>query len=280
MIARLLVLFGALLLTACAAVTEPLGIADPLGIPQPFKGSGNQEILAEVLSERDVYVAPVAGLDPARDAALRRAIVEAARELDVVASDTVPLAGALVLSGAASAAGIAFGLADGERSLDSFEAGGDDAAIAATAAGRLAAAMSRGAEATAGPAGAVTTRAAPLRAVVAIRLADGDPKPGNALGRAMASELRGLGVAIEQGAKSPFVLEVRLAFGEERNGTIRVLIRWTLIHPNGREIGKVDQDNSLPAEEVRKRWVTQAQGAAGAAAPEIVQLIAGAMAGG
>ncbi len=97
--------------------------------------------------------------------------------LDVVASDTVPLAGALVLSGAASAAGIAFGLADGERTLDSFEAGGDDAAIAAIAAGRLAAAYVARRRGTAGPTGAVTTRAAPLRAVVAIRLADGDPKP-------------------------------------------------------------------------------------------------------
>ncbi len=271
MIRRFAAIALAFALAACGAVTDPLGVEDPFGIPQPFRGTGDQRIIGSIAGERAVYVAPVQG-EAGPAAVLRAALVDALQGQDVVATAETPLAGALTLSAALSGGTARIALSDGERAIDSFEAAGTAPEIAAAASVRVAAAVGRG---TVAPVPVAGGPAAPARrAVVAIAIVKGEETPAAALGRAMAAELRGLGVAVDQRAAGAYGVGLALAMGPESGGLRRVTIRWTVTGPGGRELGVVDQDNELPAAEVARAWAAQAAMAARAAAPQIAQLVA------
>lgn len=115
--------------------------------------------------------------------------------------------------------------------------------------------------------------AEPLLAVRAVVGAPGDGGP--ALTRAMDYALRRVHVALAEkaGDKESFVLTGKVALSPAEAGRQQVTVSWALLRPDGGEIGRVDQQNAVPAGSLDGPWGDIAFAVASAAAPGVAALI-------
>jgi len=259
----------ALCLAACGGLEEATGIPDPFGTPQPFRGTGDQRLVAGVLGERPIYIGPIANLDEKTDAALRAAISHEAETFDVMASSTVMTFQALTLAGTAQGSTIAFTLFDGSRALATFSATGDPALLAADAARQLAQAIGRLGDLPPTP----TPENAPL---IFVREVTG---PSGAvtepLKRAVHDKLAEMGARMaEAPADGAYVVSGTVTLTDGGQGTTEIALVWRVLAPDGRDLGKADQANALPTDAVRKTWPEIATMAGRAAAGSVAQIIA------
>lgn len=169
-----------------------------------------------------------------------------------------------------NAAGAAVGSTSSETVADSaaWQRGDDKlaAALAAPAAPALAKAIE----------GDVSPPQGGLNPVVALRPVAGAPGDGDrALADAMTSALTraNLTLAAAPTDKKDFIVagtvEVLPADGPKQ----QVKVTWVLMRPDGSEIGRVKQENAVPAGSLDGTWGDVAYAVAGAAAPGVRRLI-------
>ena len=269
----------AFLLAACGGLEEATGIRDPFGTPQPFQGTGDKELVDGVLGERAIFIGPIAGLDATADTALREAIATNAAVFDVLASSTTVPKNALTLAGTARTGAVDFVLTDGQAPLAQFTANGEAALLAAEAAHALAQTLGRLGSAPPTVAAAETASpsaekpkapAAYVRAVAGPSKAQGEP-----LRRAITQSLSDMGVRMQaEQTEEAYAIAGDLTLGQDKDGKTAVTISWTVFAPDGRDLGKADQQNTLPTPAVRDTWPEQAALAGNAAASSVVQIIA------
>lgn len=275
MIRAVLLVWLSFLLAACGGLEAATGMPDPFGTPQPFQGTGDKELVNGVLGERAIFVGPIAGLDAAADASLREAIAMNAAIFDVLASSTTIPKDALTLTGAAKPGAVDFTLSDGPTPLAQFTASGEAAMLAAEAARALAQTLGRLGSApptvqAAAPAAPVAAPAAFVRAIAGPSKDKGEP-----LRRAIAQSLSDMGVRMQQDqTEDAYAIAGDLTLGADADGKTVVSISWTVFAPDGRNLGKADQQNTLPTPAIRDTWPEQAALAGGAAATSVVQIIA------
>lgn len=272
------------LLAACGGLEAATGLPDPFGTPQPFRGTGDQHLVGEVMGERSVYVGQIAGLAPEAELALRKQIATNAAALDVMASaETVPT-GSLTLTGVSRGAAVDFSLADGARPLATFTTEGEPNLLAVLAARQLAEAMGRlSASALPAPAptvpGAPPTPAVQVKAVPLIYIGQiAAPKPDQAepLKRAIAKSLSEMGAnVVTTPTEGAYAVTATLGIGPDVQGRTGISIIWRVHAPDGTDLGQAAQDNTLPTKAVRETWAEQATLAGNAAARSVAQLIAG-----
>jgi hypothetical protein len=286
MIRNFLFALVALALAACGGLEQATGIPDPFGTPQPFRGAGDQQIVTGVLGERAVYIGAIAGLAPADESALRKAIATNAAALDVLASaDSVPLE-SLTLTGTAKPGAADFTLSDGAAPIATFSAAGDLSLIAVGAARALSETLGRlgstppGDPASPAPATAASgaapppppkrTPAAYIKAITAPTAAQATP-----LRRAVSQSLANMGVRMSDAATAEtYAITGALTLGPDEGGRTAISLIWTVYAPDGANLGEARQENALPTDSVRKTWAEQAALAGGAAARSVAEIIA------
>jgi hypothetical protein len=267
------------LLLLLAAACQPL--------PHPFAADGVSE--APPLpppDSADIVVTPVTGAPPR----VAKALAEALRRTDIPAavedagnrgSDRLT-SNALVApeSSGRTAVTLAWTLraADGRllgqgRVLaDEPEAGWrqGDQAVAEDLAGKAAPAIARLVER---PAPRVAALSEPLLGLRPVTGAPGDG--GSTLTRAMSYVLNRAHVALVQkaGDKESFVLTGNVKLSPPEAGKQQVKVSWVLRRSNGAEIGRIDQQNAVPAGSLDGAWGDIAFAVARAAAPSVVALI-------
>ena len=74
------------------------------------------------------------------------------------------------------------------------------------------------------------------------------------------------------------MLSGTVAVSPPQAGKQQVSVRWALLRPDGREVGKIDQQNAVPAGSLDRAWGDIAYAVAEAAAPGVAALIAKAKA--
>jgi uncharacterized lipoprotein YmbA len=113
----------------------------------------------------------------------------------------------------------------------------------------------------------------PLVAVGPITGAPGDG--GSTLGRAMEYALGRAHVALAQkeSDKKSFILTGEVALSPPAQGQQQVKVSWILRRPDGGEVGRVDQQNAVPAGRLDGPWGDIAFAVASAAAPGVAALI-------
>jgi len=112
--------------------------------------------------------------------------------------------------------------------------------------------------------------------LIAVRTVTGAPGDGGeSLARAMADALRRAKLALaETPSDQPsFVLQGRVEISKPAAGRQQIKISWTLQRPDGGQVGKVEQENAIPAGSLDGRWGLTAYDVANAAAPGIAALI-------
>jgi hypothetical protein len=112
--------------------------------------------------------------------------------------------------------------------------------------------------------------------VVAVRPVAGAPGDGDrSLTRAMGYVLGRAGIAIAERSdgSATFLLTCTVAMSPAQSGKQQVQIIWTLSRPNGSEIGKINQENDVPAGSLDGSWGDIAFAVAEAAAPGVSALI-------
>ncbi|MFT3811309.1 MAG: hypothetical protein QM698_15460 [Micropepsaceae bacterium] len=276
------------LLAACGGLEAATGMPDPFGTPQPFRGTGNWELVGDVMGERPVYIGAITGLTPEAELDLRKQIATNAAALDVMASaETVPH-GSLTLTGASRAAAADFLLTDGDQKLATFTSEGDPGLLAVTAARQLAEVLGRlgappptppaTADATANP-GAPPARQRPAQRAPLIHIGKiTTPEAGQAepLRRAIARRLGEMGAKIaETPSGGAYLVTATLGFSASVDGRTSVSIIWRVSAPDGSDLGQAAQDNTLPTDAVKTTWAEQATLAGNAAALSVAKLVAG-----
>ena len=117
--------------------------------------------------------------------------------------------------------------------------------------------------------------------LVAIQTVSGAPGDGDrALKRAIDGALRRVHVPLAEkpADQASFVLSGTVAVSPPQAGKQQVSVRWALLRPDGREVGKIDQQNAVPAGSLDRAWGDIAYAVAEAAAPGVAALIAKAKA--
>lgn len=282
---RILVVMLALLLAACQPLPHPFA----KNLPPP-----DAPILA-LTDNAGVTVAPVTGVPPAAQAALAEAMAEALQESEILATTQGRNRGSYSLVGAAAPvtgstvtidwrlldpAGQPVGEVAGSAQVapDALDRG-DQAAlkrVAAAAAPALAKLMQGDAPQ---PAPAAAASDAPETDLhhVAVRPVTGAPGDGReALTRAMAQALARAQVAVLPGDGGGKALAVvgTVTMAPPQGGQQKVKITWTLVEPDGKQLGVVKQENAIPAGSLDRQWGDVAFAVAEAAAPGILALIA------
>lgn len=268
---RALILLVALALSACGGMEAATGIRDPFGTPQPFRGTGDQALVAGIVEERPVFIGPVSGLAPDAENAMRAAITAAAAEMDVLATDVAMPAGGLTFSGAATGESVAFALDDGSARVAAFSVQGDAALIPMLAARRLAEAMGR----FGGVPAATAAAAAANAPLIFVREVTGPSQAITApLKRAVHDRLAEMGARMSEGpAEGAYVVTGAVTF-EENSGRTQVTLVWKAYAPDGRDLGNATQSNAIPSATVRDNWPETATMAGRAAAGSVAQIIA------
>lgn len=263
------------------------GCADP--VREPFDGS---PILAPPTSVGDVgtgvVVTPFEGLPPDQAGALQTELIKAMRRRDVVAAAVNPApASSLVRGGTlpgpngatlidaelVAPSGLiqtevrvpADGIDRPERRIDLAER----LAAGLLGAGVSAPAPSETVDPAPGP-------AAERRWRVRVAPVTGAPGDGRtALTTAMARALARSGLDVTQAADADvLVLHGEVALGPATGATQPISLRWRVDDPAGRDLGRVSQDNQIPAGSLDARWGPVADLAAAAAADGVRDLIA------
>lgn len=256
-----------------AAACQPM--PHPFAANRPPPGS-------PLLSPRDsagIFVRPVAGAPAPAAAALAEAMAAALCDRQIPASTRGRNKGSYQLVAAARDEPLAAGgsalVVDWElrtaddRSLGHVSASGDAASIAATAAPGIARLLQDEPPAMAA--------ADPAIAVRPVTGAPGDG--GRALTRAMDYALRQVQVTVaDPPDRESLVLTGTVAVAPRAAGQQQVTVHWTLLRPDGGQIGAIDQQNAVPAGSLDGAWGDVAYAVAAAAAPGIAALIARAKA--
>lgn len=268
-----------LLLALLAAACQPL--------PHPFTANFPQAAPPlEPPDSADIVVAPVKGAP----ATLSLALAAALRDADIPASAEGPgnkasdhlfgSAHATASADGKTAITIAWELrAAGGRLIGSGSVVGDaapeawgrgDPDLVRALAGRAAPAIVRLVQAPAPREVAVDE---PLVAVGPITGAPGDG--GSTLGRAMEYALGRAHVALVQkeSDKKSFILTGEVALSPPEQGKQQVKVSWILRRPDGGEVGRIDQQNAVPAGRLDGPWGDIAFAVASAAAPGVAALI-------
>jgi hypothetical protein len=257
-------------------------------LPHPFAEDVPPSSLLSPRDSAGIYVAPVAGAPTAAANDLAEAMAAALRDADIPASTRGRNRGSYELHGAASEQPLAGGgvevsvdwelrAADG-RSLGHAPATaaepspgwGSSDTVAPEIAAAATPAIRRLVQDDPPVAVAAPDPAVSLRAVAG---APGDG--GRSLTRAMDDALRRAHVpiadAVVEGHSLVLAGTVRLSPAEP--GKQQVKVSWTLIGADGREIGRIDQENAVPAGSLDGAWGDVAYAVANAAAPGVVALI-------
>jgi hypothetical protein len=117
-----------------------------------------------------------------------------------------------------------------------------------------------------------TANAAALVALAGVSGAPGDG--GTALARAIGVALGRAGVTLGgEGARARFALDCKVDVAPAAGGKELVTIHWVLALAGGKELGRVNQQNTVPAGSLDQAWGEVAYDAAGAAAPGIAELL-------
>ncbi len=125
-----------------------------------------------------------------------------------------------------------------------------------------------------------STAPAPLASsdpLIGVRLVTGAPGDGGeSLTHAMADALRRakLVLAEKPGDKPNFFVQGEVAVAPPAGGKQEIKISWSLLRPDGGQIGQVKQENAVPAGSLDGPWGLTAYDVANAAAPGIAALIA------
>ena len=258
-------------------------------VPQPFLRDGpSANPLLAPTSQLGVLVRPVADAPAARG--LAEAIAEALRRRDIPAHTASANRASYMLAARAEVAPAAgpgpgrevalqWFLSDsdrrlvGERRHVAFAEGNAWERADSGLRGRLAD------QAAAAVAALLTGEsepgAAPSPGGIAIAAVEGAPGDGDiSLRRAMAYELRRLGVAVtEDRAAAATIVRGAVRLGDAGDGTETVEIVWTALSAEGDELGTVTQANRVPKGALARSWGATAILAARAAAAGIARLI-------
>jgi hypothetical protein len=265
-----------------------LALAACQPLPHPF-ADRTPPPRAAIFSPRDsagIHVEGVAGVSASLSAALAESLAAALRDAEIPAST----------AGANKASYRLLGMAHRARFADGREAvavdwelrAADERRLGGTTAGIPAADLS---ETTADAAAhALAEQAAPIIARLiqeeppaevaeprlAIQAVNGAPGDGDrALARAIDGALRRVHVPLVEKPADPasFVLAGTVAVSPPQGGKQQVSVRWALLRPDGKEIGKIDQQNAVPAGSLDHAWGDIAYAVAEAAAPGVAALI-------
>lgn len=228
----------------------------------------------------------VAGAPPSFSTALAESLAAALRNAEIPASTAGANKASYRLSGVAHRARLADGRdavevdwelrAANERSLGRATAGIPAADLAEATAETAAHALAE----QAAPIIARLIQEEPPAEVAEPRLAiqavNGAPGDGDrALARAIDGALRRVHVPLVEKPADPasFVLAGTVAVSPPQGGKQQVSVRWALLRPDGKEIGKIDQQNAVPAGSLDHAWGDIAYAVAEAAAPGVAALI-------
>jgi len=274
----------ALLLVACQSAPQPFADSRPPASPNALTPPDSVGIA----------VAPPSGAPPAMAAALAQAMAQDLQNADVPASVEFRNRRSFQLSGTVTAAPlpgerlavtIVWELTDpqGKRlggatahlqaAADPWRLGGVGIAqaLAKPAAPQIAKLVASDAPL---PQGSVN----PVVALGGITGAPGDGAHSLALAMAEALKRVHVGLASPAGGSRDFLLtasvEVAAADGQKQ----RVRVSWALLRPDGSEVGRVNQENAVPAGSLNGAWGQIAYAVTNAAAPGVRQLIEEAVA--
>lgn len=254
-------------------------------LPQPFEHNlqGSAYPLAELAI--DVRVAPVAGLPAASGEGLARAVAENLGAYGVTATSRPGTASRFVLQGVYAEPGaetpadttILWTLYDADGEATGIHAQAIEAPFAADpnaigAAGRqsakaLAALVGVDAEL---PATGPHARRGIFLAEIAGAPGDGNAALATALRHALQSGPFGLAETADGAAH---VVRGIVTADPPKDGNQRIAIAWQVRTPDGREVGKANQENTIPAGRLDRRWGGIAGLAAQAAAEGIAEIL-------
>ncbi|SRR5579875_166193 len=270
-------LLAALILAAC---NNP---------PPPVMGTAPPPVALSPPDSAGIYVLPVAHAPQPSAEALARAMAVALQRADVPASarasnrDSYRLHPAAIITPGAGgvdsiridwelrdAAGRLVGSAPSQIVADAgaWQRGDEQlaAALATPAAPAVAALIQ----------GDIPPPQGGLDPVVALRPVTGAPGDGDrSLTRAMgvALERAKLALAAAPGGKADFVVAGRVEVSPPSDRKQQVKVTWVLLRPDGREIGRVKQENAVPAGSLDGAWGEIAYAVTNAAAPGVRRLI-------
>ncbi len=264
-----------------------LALAACQPLPQPFAEDAPPPD-APIMTLKDsagIVVQPIAG----GPAPLAEAMADALRNADVPASTQVSNRGSYILVGSAEERPLA-----GDRAHITlhWELRGPDGSAAGTydQATESSAARWRAGEATllkelvaaAAPAiaemlqeeGAVGVDSEQRVAVPPVTGAPGDGT--RSLARAMELALRQASISVAEGnapTGKHFIVAGKVTMGPAAEGKQKVTVSWTLLGPDGSQIGQVNQENAIAAGSLDGRWGDVAYAVAKSAADGIVALL-------
>jgi len=275
---------------AAPFLLAPLLLAACQPLPHPFADQkpGTSTPVLTPPDAAGIVVPPVAGAPPAAATAVATAMAEALMKEDVPADTAETNSGSYHLTGTATAEPVGkrtritvtWQLAGADRRVVATETrsatvpaaawreGNPDMARALVA--NVAPTLARRVEGDVPVEHAGTT--ARLR-ITPVTGASGDGGP--ALSRAMTAALQRAGVALQEkpGDKPSYLLAGKVAIGAASAGHQQVKIAWVLSRPDGKEIGRVSQENAVPAGSLNGKWGDTAYDVATAAVGGIVQLL-------
>lgn len=270
-------LIALLLLTACNGAPPPImARTAPAAALSPPDSAG-------------IYVLPGENAPTASAGALAAAMATALQQADVPASAQSSNRESYRLQPVVTATSTADGRATIHVMWELHNAAG--AAVGSTSSGTIAdaAAWQRGDDKLAA---ALATPAAPaiakliagdvsppqggLNPVVALRPVAGAPGDGDrTLTDAMGSALTRANLTLATGPsdKKDFIVAGTVEVLPANGAKQQVKVTWVLMRPDGSEIGRVKQENAVPAGSLDGAWGDVAYAVAGAAAPGIRRLI-------
>lgn len=291
---RVLFALLSVVLSGCAAITEPFGMQDPFAIPTPFQGvERNDRMIAQAIEVPALVVEAPVGLGPELAGAVRDHVVAAARKHDVPALDE-PTAMAWVLRAQAAALRSADGKGKPvERVVLTWELVDSGGKVRAQFGASFASAETDVSESAVALLAEQTVEnldvalrrprtqvaeAAPVAAekpTVWVGVIKGAPGDGNkALAQALSAILPLKGVRIEaKKAKAQWRIEGAVKVTSASDKQDMVTLTWRVLDAKGKEAGTIAQRNPVPKGSLNKAWGQSAAFAAEAAAEGIAQLI-------
>jgi hypothetical protein len=272
----------ALLLTAAGC--QPL--------PQPFAADAPPQD-APIMTLKDsagIVVHPVGGAEAPVPDLLAEAMAEALRNADVPASTQASNRGSYVLTGTAEERSRA-----GDRAVIAlhWQLRGPDGTAAGTYDQTTESSLARWHEGDPALLKELVSAAAPAVADmlqeegavgvdseqrIAVPLVAGAPGDGaRSLARAMEMALRQANVAVAEGANATagrhYTVAGKVGMATAAEGKQKVTVSWTLLGPDGGQIGQVNQENAIAAGSLDGRWGDVAYAVAKSAAGGIVALL-------
>lgn len=268
------------------------GIAGCQPLPQPFQPSASRKEANPLVHLQDgsgIFVRRVAGMTDSAADALAQDMAEALRARNLPAFTESGNQGSYILSGEATALDrgdgltlirLVWKLADpdgtpaGEHVVDAaiprpaWAAGNADQirTLASRSAGAVAALIQE-------PAPVDRTTTLPQRTLYVWPI-DGAPDAAGGLLRAeLEAALRNRNLRVASGLASEAVVVTGVvSMKPAEHGNRQLSLEWTVIRPDGGELGKLNQTNTIASDSLEKNWPNIARAIAAAAADGIRNL--------